>query len=214
MSANTGSNGGDYYAEVGFDSEDIGGDKVDRYKGRKGYTDRLGFPLSTRLRVADVHFKDKYVLCTKGLCCQKMEPAQKRIGCVVVQYATNKQGDLEQPFRWQVKQWVFSGKKYEDLRGVNSEWPLADHDVKVTCIEDNYQQLKYVACKNAAWTLKPEIRDQIVNEATAALKRLYLGSKLDNDQLRELLGMESEGSVVASDPTSEADLDNIMNQIE
>jgi len=206
--------GDEYYDEIGFDNDDIGGDSIDRWKGRKGYTDRLGFPLATRLKVSDVHYKDKYILCNKGLCCQKLGPPQKRIGAVVVQYATDKKGKLESPFRYTVKHWVFSGKKYEDLRGVNEEWPLGEHDLKITCIEEQYQQLKYVATKEAVWRQKPELMERIQAEAEAALKTIYLGSKLDNDALREHLGLDSESPVDDVDPTSDQELDDILEGID
>jgi hypothetical protein len=202
------------YDEIGFDNEEISGDKVEKYKGVKGGTDRIGFPLAKRLRVADTHYKDKHILCKKGVCCEKLGPPTKRIGCVVVQYTTDKNGKIEQPFRWTVKTWVFSGKKYEELRSINEENPLATHDLKVTCIEEQYQQLKFVSCKEAAWAANEEIKRQIVGAAEAVLGKVYLGADLEGDELREFLGMDSVGPAAGSDPTSDQDLDSILQNVE
>ena len=127
--------------------------------------------------------------------------------------STDKKGKLETPFNWEVKQWVFSGKKYEDLRGVNSEWPLGEHDLKVTCIEEQYQQLKYVACKEAVWASKPNLKETIVAAAEQALKTMYLGSKMDNEELRDHLGLDSEGPVDDVDPSSDQDIEDVLEGI-
>ena len=203
-----------YYEEIGFDNEDIGGDKTEKYKGVKGRTDRIGFPLPTRVRVADTHYKDKHILCKKGVCCEKLGPPAKRIGCVVVQYATDRNGKIEQPLRWTIKTWVFSGKKYEELRSINDENPLAKHDLKVTCVEEQYQQLKFVSCKEAAWALNPEVQKQILAVAEATVAKIYLGSNLEGDELREFVGLDSVGPAESADPSSDQDLDSILDNIE
>ena len=203
-----------YYEEIGFHNESVSGDKVEKYKGRKGYTDRLGFPLPSRVRIADTHYKEKHILCKKGVCCEKLGPPTKRIGCVVVQYASDKNGKLEQPFRWTVKHWIFSGKKYEELRSINEEHQLATHDLKVTCIEEQYQQLKFVPCNEAAWSKSDEQKKQIVGAAEVVLGKIYLGANLEGDELREFLGMDSSPVAGGSDPTSDQELDDILTNIE
>jgi len=199
-----------YYDEIGFDDDSVGGEKVDRYKGRKGYTDRVGFVFPTRIKKAKVHFKDKYIVCKNGLCCEKLGPATFRLGLVLVQYGTDKMGILEKPFRYDVKQWVFSGKKYEDLRSLNSEWPLQDHDVKITCIEEGFQQLKYVACKDSVWQGNDKLKVQIEREAEAALKSLHLAKEMTLDELKEHLGIESSGPSDGFDPSSEGEFDDML----
>ncbi len=201
------------YEEIGFDNEEITGNAVESYKGRKGYTDRVGFPLAKRLRLADTHYKDKHILCKKGICCEKLGPPTKRIGCVLVQYATDKNGKVEQPFRWTIKTWVFSGKKYEELRSINEENPLEAKDLKVSCIEEQYQQLKFVSCQEAVWQKNEDVKKQILAASEAALAKVYLGKNLEGDELREFLGMDSVSSV-DTDPTSDQDLDQILTGIE
>lgn len=203
-----------YYEEIGFDNESISGDKVEKYKGVKGETNRIGFPLAKRLRLADTHYKDKHILCKKGVCCEKLGPPVKRIGMVLVQYKTDKTGKLLTPLQWDVKTWVISGKKYEELRSINEENPLALHDLKVTCIEEQYQQLKFVSCKEAAWAVNDEVKRQIMGAAEVVLGKVYLGANLEGDELREFLGMDAVGAAAGSDPTSDQDLDSILNNIE
>jgi hypothetical protein len=198
-----------YYDEIGFGDESIGSDRTERYKGRKGYTDRIGFVFPTRIQKAKVHYKDKYIICSGGLCCEKLGPPKFRLGAVIVQYSTDKRGRPEKPFNYTIKHWVFSGKKYEDLREVNSEWPLAKHDLKVNCIEEGFQQLKFVACKESLWQQNDKLKAQIMREAEAALKGLYLGSKMDNEALREHLGIESSPDD-GFDATDDNDFDDML----
>lgn len=202
------------YDEIGFDNEDISGNSVDGYKGRKGVTDRIGFPLPKRLRVADTHYKEKHILCKKGVCCEKLGPPSKRIGTVIVHYSTDKNGKLDQPLRWTVKTWVFSGKKYEELRSINEENPLDQKDLKATCVEEQYQQLKFVSCKEAVWQTNEEVRKQIVAAAEIALSKVYLGKNLEGDELREFLGMDSAAPADGTDPSSDQDLEQILSNIE
>lgn len=200
----------DYYDEIGFDDDTIGSERTERWKGRKGYTDRVGFIFPTRVRKTKVHYKEKYIECMGGVCCEKLGPPSHRLGIVMVHYATDRKGTLEKPFRYTVKQWVFSGKKYEDLRALNAEWPLAEHDVKITCIEEGFQQLKYVACKDSVWRKDEKLKAQIEREGEAALKSIYLASRLSADEIREHLGVESAGPTDGFDPTDDNEFDDML----
>lgn len=200
----------EYYDEIGFDNEDVGGDGVEKYKGRKDYTDRIGFVFPKRVKKTMTHYKDRYIMCHGGLCCEKLGPPSYRLGTVLIHYGTDKKGNLEKPFRYTIKTWAFSGKKYEDLRNLNSEWSLERYDIKVTCAEEGYQQLKYVPCSESLWQKDARLKAQIEKEAENALKNIYLAADLSNEELRELLGVESAGPAESFDPSDDTEFDTML----
>lgn len=201
----------EYYSEVGFDEEDIGTNQTDRYKGRKGVTDRIAFVFPTRIKRAKVHYKDKYILHKDGDPWDRLGIPEDRLGAVIVHYRTNNKGVLEKPFGYQLKHWVFSAKKYEDLRSLNAEWPLTEHDIKVTCIEEGYQQLKLIACKDAVWKKNEKVKAQIEAEAQKLLKSIYLGADMTAEELRDHLGMDSPGPSDGFDPSDDQDFDDMLD---
>lgn len=197
------------YDEIGFDATDVAPEKVEKYAGRKDVTDRVAFVFPTRLQKAKTHYKDKHIICTGGLCCEKLGPPAYRIGTVLIQYATNKKGVLETPLSWSVKHWIFSAKRFAELQELNTEFSLGSHDLKITCNEEKFQQLKFTPCSgDALWQRDPSFKAQVLKAAEMAMKTIYLGSKLDNDALRELLGVES--SAAGTDPSTDDDFSKIL----
>lgn len=186
--------------EIGFDDDSVSSNKFEKYQGKKGYTDRIGMcllnPQSGKPIVKKVlsHYIEGagYVKANDYTIAKYGEPSL-RLGTVIVQYATDKNGKLEQPFRYTTKFFIFSAKKYELLKKANSEFPLESHDLLVTCTEQEYQNLSFNSCKEAAWKLKPELKKQVEEAATrlaASLDR-QLAQDLTVQQLKEKLGEDS-----------------------
>tara|TARA_B100000745_G_scaffold273464_1_gene201876 strand:+ start:1978 stop:2610 length:633 start_codon:yes stop_codon:yes gene_type:complete len=200
------------YDEISFDDETVGGARLEKYKIRKDVVDRVGVPFPTRLKRAKVHYHaDKgYFECLKGLCCEKLGPPKDRLGTVVVQYRTDARGRIQKPFGYTIKSWVFSGRKFEDLREINSEHPLAKHDVKIKGGEEKYQQMTFFNCAESLWQKNPQMKEQIAREAEAAMNNIYLASKIDTDQLRDLLGIENALDA-GLDTTSDQDFDDLLD---
>lgn len=198
--------------EIGFDDETITGDRAPKYSGKKGYVDRIGFIFPKGNKVVKTHFHTKHVICKGGLCCEKMKPAEKRIGNIIIKYGTDKQGKVKSPFTYELQTWVFSEKKYAQLRTVNSEQSLEDHDLLVTCTEEKYQNLNITACKEVLWKKNDKLKAHILAEAEKLRAKIYLGAELNTDQMKELLGQETE-SPTGTDAGS-ADYSDVLAEME
>ena len=202
------------YDEIGFDSEEVSNGRTDRYKGKKGQTDRISVIFPTRLKMGKFHYKERQIECIRGICCEKLGPAKARVGTVILQYATDSRGKPSTPFNYTLKEWIFSGTKFADLKALNEEWPLDEHDIKITCVEEGFQQLKYVATKKSPWRLNEALCRQIMGEAEHILDNIRLGSKMSADEIREHLGIEGESLSDEVDPTDDGDFDDMLSGIE
>lgn len=200
-----------------FDNEEIRSGMYDRYKGTKGTTDRLAIVYQDpKAMFAGVkcHYKDRYFVCKKGLCCEKLGAPKWRVGAVVVKYATDKQGMIKKPFSYELMPWSFGEQTYVKLKNVNSEFPLASHDIKVTCTNDEYQHLDITPCNEVIWTAKEEIKGEVLEAAKPIwdFVKKSLASELSVEEIKELLSVDGGGSGGA-DPTSKLDLDKVLDQV-
>ncbi len=198
--------------EIGFDDETITGDRAPKFSGKKGVTDRIGFIFPKGNKVAKTHFHTKHVICKGGLCCEKMKPAEKRIGNIIIKYGTDKTGKVKSPFSYELMTWVFSEKKYAQLRTVNQEQSLEDHDLLITCVEEKYQNLQITACKEALWKKNEKLKEHVLAEATKLREKIYLGADLTTDQIKEFLGQETETAAGAD--AGSADYSDVLNEMD
>lgn len=200
----------------------------EKYKGTVGQKDRLSIiwpkdeakygkgPFVTR----NTHFEQKYFVCKEGVCCDKLGPSSQRFVCLVVHYKTKKDGTIikqegeKVPFDFQVKPWVFTSKKFNQLKGLNNEWDLKTCDFTVTCEgKDNFQDLEFVPCKGILWKLNPEIAEAVYKISEPMREKLAreLGAELTTDEIKELLG------IVVTQPSdviqNDADLNDILDQV-
>lgn len=199
----------------GFEKDDIKGGLYDKYKGKKGEIHRLGIVYTDPKSIfagTKIHFKDRFFLCKKSICCEKLGPSKYRIGAVVIKYATDRQGNIKQPFSYELLPWQFSETTWNKLRNTNSEFPLASHDIKVSCTNDEYQHLDINACRESIWTTKEEVKNKILEEAKPVWEfvKKTLGSDLSIEEIKDLLGMSSP---TGSDPTSNLNLDDVLDQV-
>lgn len=200
----------------------------EKYKGTPGQKDRLSIiwpkeatdkgsgPFVTR----NTHFSDKYFVCKEGVCCEKIGPASQRFVCLVVHYKTKKDGTITKqdgekiPFDFKVKPWIFTAKKFNQLKSLHQEWDLKKHDFAVTCEgNEQYQDLEFVPCKESVWQLKPEFMEAVYKESEAMRSNIAreLGAELTTDEIKELLGVGvTQPSEVIS---NESDLNDILDQV-
>lgn len=200
----------------------------EKYKGTPGVKDRLAIiwpqdeakfgkgPFVTR----NTHFEQKYFVCKEGVCCEKLGPATQRFVCLVVHYKTKKDGTIIKldgekiPFDFKVKPWVFTAKKFGQLKSLHAEWDLKKHDFTATCEgNEQYQDLEFVPCKESIWQLKPEFAEAVYKESEAMRANLAreLGAELTTDEIKEILGVGvTQPSEVIS---SESDLNDILDQV-
>lgn len=199
----------------GFENEDIKGGVYDKYKGKKGEVHRLGVIYTdpkSMFAGSKVHFNQRFFLCKKGVCCEKCGPPKWRVGAVVIKYGTDKQGAVKQPFSYEIMPWLFSEGAYLKLKTTNSEFPLASHDIKVSCTNDEYQHLDINPCQESIWQAKEELKKKILEEAKPVWDYIKksIASDLSVEEIKDLLGMSSGAG---ADPTQKLDLDSVLDQV-
>ena len=203
------------FEQFGFEKEDIKGGVFEKFKGKKGETNRIGIIYTDPKAMfvgSKIHYKEKYFVCKKGKCCEILGPARWRVGAVIIKYSTDKQGTLKKPFAFDVYPWIFGEQTYNKLKNANSEFPLATHDLKVTCENEDYQTLTPTACSECVWISKDELKNMVLEQAKPmwdSLKR-SIGQELSVEEINDLLGAPSAGG---SDPSASIDLDSVLDKV-
>lgn len=205
----------------------------ERYKGRKGVTDRIGVISSALLRGYNYFYEGqggqktlfraptnpdtlKFVQGILG------EPTQ-RFGLLLFHYTTDETGEVLDPekLRGKIKTWVISESRYEELTLMNRQWPLLDagydgtqHDINIKCTEENFQRMTFTPCPNALWKKKQNWYDTIKAQETKAKERLRwaLGRQLKDEEVMRLLGGSPNNPTAAKDATGEIDLSDIVGE--
>ena len=199
----------------GFENEDTKGGMFDKYKGKKNETHRNAIVYTDPKAMfvgSKIHFKDRFFLCKKGKCCEVLGPSKWRVGATLIKYATDRQGNLKKPFSYELLHWIFSEQTYLKLKTVNGEFPLATHDIKVACTNEDYQHLDITPCNESVWTAKDEIREAVLKEAKPIWDfiKKSIASDLGQEEINELLGISG---TVGTDPTKKLDLDNVLDNV-
>jgi len=199
----------------GFENEEIKGGIYDKYKAKKGETHRLAIVYTDPKAMfagAKIHFKERFFLCKKGKCCEVCGPAKWRVGSVIIKYNTDKMGAFKKPFEYDLYPWIFSEQTFIKLKNVNSEFPLATHDIKISCTNEEYQHLDITPCTESVWTAKDEIKIAVLDKAKPIWEYIKksLASDLTIEEINDLLGI---GSSAGSDPTAKIDLDSVLDKI-
>jgi hypothetical protein len=200
----------------GFDNEEIKGGMYDKYKGKKNETHRCGIIYSdpkAMLAGMKVHFKERFFQCKKGKCCEICGPAKWRVGAVLIKYGTDKHGAIKKPFSYDLYPWIFSEATYVKLKGINSEFSLANHDIKISCDNEEYQHLNIIACNESIWTSKDELKTLVLDQAKPFWESVKksIASDLSVEEINDLLGIGS--SAPGADPTAAINLDQVLDKI-
>lgn len=204
----------DDVSNFGFENEDIRSGIYEKYKGKKGETHRLSIVFTDPKAMfagAKAHFKERYFLCKKGICCDKIGAPKWRVGSVVVRYTTDKLGGIKQPFSYELYPWIFSESTFLKLKTLNTEFPLTTHDIKVSCTNEEYQHLDITPCNESIWLAKEELKTKILVEAKPIwdFVKKSIATDLSIEEIKDLL---SAGSATA-DPTSGLDLDKVLQSV-
>jgi hypothetical protein len=136
------------------------------------------------------------------------------IATVVVVWPTDKNGNIDKNRMkngdCDVMPWVFSKRKYSELKALASEWPFGEHDLKLTCTEAQYQQTSQANCReNFLQKLQEKGSDsfnEIMERVESVVANLngFIGNEYTVDQLREKMGMAVSSSSTES-TTDEVD---------
>ena len=206
----------DGISTFGFENEDIKGGLMEKYKGKKGEVHRCAIIYTDPKAMfagSKIHFKERFFLCKKGKCCDLCGPSKWRVGAVLIKYGTDKQGTVKKPFTYEMYPWIFSEGTYSKLKGTNSEFPLATHDIKITCDNDDYQHLNINPCQESIWTAKEELMKQIVEQAKPIwdyIKR-SIASDLSMEEIMALCGSAPAGG--GTDPSAQINLDDVLSKV-
>ena len=201
----------------GFENEEIRGGFYEKYKGKKGEIHRTSIVYSDPKAMfagSKIHYSNqRYFLCKKGLCCDKCGPAKWRVGAVIIKYATDRNGTIKQPFGYEIMPWVFGEQTYIKLKTVNSEFPLASHDIKISCENDDYQHLSFAPCNESIWLAKEELKKKILDEAKPMWEyvKKSIASDLSIEEIKDLLGAAPASG--GSDPSTSLNLDQVLSSV-
>lgn len=210
---------------VDFGDVEIKPKYKEKYKGVEGEKHRIGILWPKEAGkgpfvMKNTWFVDKYIVADghEGFA-EKLGPSKTRFGCLIIKYKTKKDGTLLKregeavPFDFEVLEWVFTDKKFSQLKSLHAEWDLKKHDLMVTCSGEKFQNLEFVPCKESIWQLKEDYKNCVFEDSEPARPNLSrsLGQELTSDELKEVLGMQiTQPSDVIS---NEEELTDILESV-
>lgn len=203
----------------------------DRYKGRKGVTDRVAIISKGLVRAYNYFYegsnrkmtfrapRDKELL--EKVRAQLGEPQQK-FGLALFHYQTDEQGNLldDTKLSGKVKVWAVSETRYEELSALHRSWPLLDGgfsepqvDLMIKCTEEQFQRMNFTPCPSAHWKKKDSwyaaLKDK---ERKAADKvKMALGRQMSDREIMELLGMSVPASAPTQGGSGDIDLSDVID---
>lgn len=217
---------------IGFGKNDkkimTGGD-LENYKGEKNRTDRIALcwfakdPSTGKVAMGkddtpqfiaeEIHYiAGKGYIRDNEYLRQKMGPPKRRIGTFVVHYRTDKKGNLQKPFEYEIKPWVFGEAKYRNLAEIHENFPLTTHDIKVVCEDDQFQKMTFYPYPDeAVWQMKESLRNEILEQVDALAHKLTLGRDVPIDELKDHFG---DLTSPVPDVSASVDMDDLMDGIE
>lgn len=204
--------------------DDIQGPKFVKYKGKEGRTDQVGlipFPDGKFFRGAKTHFKDKAFQCKssstkKEICCthsyEKNRPTY-RIAAVVIVYNFDDKDGKRHLKDYALLPWIFSEGMYKILQENDKDFPLASHDLKLSCSDEKYQKISILPTKSSIWSSNQGLKEKVLKEAAPIFEDAVrgIGSDLSLQEIRNLLGVDDPG---ISDAAANISLDDVMGATE
>jgi hypothetical protein len=215
---------------IGFGKNDrriMSGGDMSYYKGEKGRTDRVSFcwffedddgnlqlgdDATPQMISAEIYYIKSlgYVLANDYLR-DKMGPAKKKVGTFLVHYHTNRHGEVQKPFGYEIKPWTFSEDKYRKLASKHRHNNLTTHDLEIQCEDDNFQKLEFTAIPGEAlWQRNDKVREEVLAQVKDLRDRLSLGREVPLEDLKDHFG----DAVPLAPNHSSQDLDDLMDGIE
>lgn len=137
----------------------------------------------------------------------KLDEAKQKIGCLVVRYKVDKAGKLISPLEFDILEWIFSTKKYNELLQINNEYPLSTVDLSVKCVDEKFQDYTLVPTKGSAY-LAANIQNAVLEKAMPMYKSLdrSLGHTYDKEELNAMLGLKCVPSGIINEPSTMEDI--------
>ena len=229
--------------QFSFDQGDDGvGSKVKRWKGVLGKTDRFSFifwegldkgkpdmdqPAPKFVGAQTHYFPNIGYIINKGPEFTKLagEPPRFRIATAVVVWPTDNKGNIDKnrlaAGDAEVKVWLFSNDKYNQLKQIHTEFPFGGHDITVNCTEVQYQKLTMSPCRESLLRKLMEnekakdIYARIITDAQNVISTIQneVGKEMTIEQLKEKLagGGGTPAAAVASGGAATSDIDGLVD---
>ena len=194
------------FQDFSFGSGDSNiGKKSKRYKGKEGETSRVSFVwIGKDEKGNDVcrftgcerhyvqgpgyflHKGPEYARLAGG-------PPKQAVATILVVWPTDKFGRLDKEAfgkgeGWEVKPWVFSSEKYDQLRRRNEEFPIHKFDLTLACLDSQFQKMDMTPCREGLFqklsTGGNEKAKAITEAIMAEVKEVE--NNIHNDMARDL----------------------------
>ena len=216
---------------VTFGDKRIETAQFDRYKGRKGITDRVSIISSNLMRVWTYFYEGRGQKSmfraptdpeTLALCREVIGEPDQRFGLVLFHYLTDESGEMidDTRCRGKIKLWRISEARYEELSNLHRQWPLLDggfgetqSDLMIQCTEEQFQRMTFTPTPGAHWKKKEAWYKALKEREARAQDKLALamGRKLDTEEIKTLLGVATPGVTGSTDNADDLDLADIMD---
>lgn len=207
----------DGFTDFSFGENDNNiGVKSKRFKGKEGETYRVSFVWfhenddgtldynRPRFTGCERHYLNGvgYFL-NKGPEYSKIAggPPKQTVGTIICVWPTDNSGGLDKASfangtGYAVFPWVFSAKKYKDLRSLAEDFPFHQHDVKIVCEDTQFQKMTFSPTKENLFTKLANsekgaaIVEAIQGQVAKIAETLHseMASDFTLDQIREKLG--------------------------
>lgn len=223
--------------EVKFGDTNVEFLTLDKYRGRKGVTDRIALVSSGMLRGIS-HFAGgdakgkggKMFICftQKGqppaFCCVEKGQPKQYFALPVFHYVTDNEGNILVPEKCQgqLKVWRIPENRYKELSALASKWAILDsgfaakqYDILTTTTDEDFQKMTFVPCPEAHWKSREGWYTHLSQKAKGARAAVAdsLGQKLTEQAVRVLFGFKvpaTDSPNAASLPATDIKLDDLV----
>jgi len=214
--------------EVTLGDKNVETAQFDRYKGRKGVTDRIAVLSATLMRTWSYYHENTMFRAPKDPptlehCKAALGEPQQRFGMVLFHYSTDDTGSMLVPekCKGKVRLWAISEARYEELSGLHRNWPLLDggfsekqHDISIKCTEEQYQRMTFTPTPDAHWKSKEAWYKALKEKEAKAREKLKLamGRQLEDSAIMELLGASTAAPTTGgTENQADVDLSDILD---
>lgn len=187
------------------------------FKASKGTVYRVGF-FSQEFLSAWAHYHEKLrrFKCVEGICCFLTDDPRQYFGNLMIQYETNQNGDLIQPFSFKIKALIISAPGFMTLSTKNGQFPIDQYDYLLQLdpkADEQYQDLDYTPTSVCLWrqimNSNPVAFQAIMAEVEKRVKYLpkkVWGKDLTEAEIKEAIGptaaQQAANSTAGFDPTA------------
>lgn len=201
----------------------------DRYKGRKGEVDRVGFISSSLMRGYSYYYEAKKMSFraptnpeTLKFVKEQLGAPTQYFGLTLFHYQTDEDGQLlvEEKLQGKVKTWKISESRYEELSSMHRQWPLLDAgpdepqvDLVIKCSEEQYQRMTFSPTPKAHWKSKSSWYEALKKKEILSKEKLKLalGPIRSDEEILSILGGTLKSQTGGTENAGDIDLSDIID---